>query len=44
MTQRLTVGEAAPDDWLLDKEGEPVSLAAQWAQGPVVLTFLRHFG
>jgi hypothetical protein len=44
MTQRLQIGDAAPDDWLLDKASEPVSLASTWAEGPIVLTFLRHFG
>jgi peroxiredoxin len=44
MTQHLQVGDLAPDDWLLDKLGEPVSLASTWADGPILLTFLRHFG
>jgi peroxiredoxin len=44
MTQRLTVGDVAPNDWLQDKAGEAVSLAEFWAQGPILLTFLRHFG
>jgi peroxiredoxin len=44
MTQRLQAGDPAPDDWLLDKMGEPVSLASAWAEGPILLTFLRHFG
>jgi hypothetical protein len=31
---------------VLDVQGPdgPVSLAATWADGPVLLTFLRHFG
>ena len=41
---RLNVGEAAPDYALLDDAGNPVSLSELWANGPTVLTFLRHFG
>jgi hypothetical protein len=44
MSKRLTVGDAAPNDWLLNKAGEPADLASLWANGPVLLTFLRHFG
>ncbi len=40
---RLTPGDPAP---VLDVQGPegPVSLATLWAGGPVLLTFLRHFG
>jgi len=41
---RLAVGSPAPDSLLLDADGQPASLAARWAAGPTVLTFLRHFG
>jgi hypothetical protein len=41
--RRLQPGDPAP---VLDVQGSegPVSLATAWADGPVVLTFLRHFG
>jgi peroxiredoxin len=40
----LKPGDAAPDATLLDVNGNPVSLADLWPQGPTLLTFLRHFG
>ncbi len=42
--RRLSLGEAAPAIRLMDAGGKPVSLAERWADGPTVLTFLRHFG
>jgi hypothetical protein len=41
--RRLRPGDVAP---VLDVQGldGPVSLASTWADGPVILTFLRHFG
>lgn len=41
---RLAVGDAAPDISVFDASGRSVSLAEAWSRGPVVLTFLRHFG
>ena len=41
---RLQVGEAAPDIVVTDRTGAPVALADRWAQGPTLVTFLRHFG
>jgi peroxiredoxin len=35
----LKQGDAAPDLTLPSSEGQPVSLAGEWAQGPVVLLF-----
>lgn len=36
---------AAPTDLtLLDLHGEPVPIASLWAERPLVLVFLRHFG
>lgn len=35
----LKQGDTAPDVTLPSSEGKPVSLAAEWAQGPVVLLF-----
>ena len=42
-TTRLRPGDLAPSPHVLGLDG-PVTLAATWADGPVVLTFLRHFG
>jgi hypothetical protein len=45
MTKRkLEAGDPAPEGLCLDKGGQPVSLSAFWADGPILLTFLRHFG
>jgi peroxiredoxin len=41
---RLSIGAPAPDFTLLGVDGQPVALASLWANGPTVLTFLRHFG
>jgi peroxiredoxin len=41
---RLGVGDVAPDITVLDASGQSVSLAEVWRRGPLVLTFLRHFG
>jgi hypothetical protein len=42
--RKLQPGDAAPGGVALDADGQEVSLAAYWAEGPVLLTFLRHFG
>lgn len=42
--KKLKPGDAAPTGICLDKEGQPTSLASFWQDGPVLLTFLRHFG
>jgi len=41
---RLAVGDRAPDVTVFDASGQPASLAAARRGGPIVLTFLRHFG
>lgn len=41
---QLEAGDRAPDGMALDVDGRDVSLASFWAGGPVLLTFLRHFG
>jgi hypothetical protein len=41
--RRLRPGDPAPAPEVLGRHG-PVLLATAWAEGPVVLTFLRHFG
>ena len=43
-SKKLTPGDAAPNGWALDADGREVSLASYWQDGPVLLTFLRHFG
>lgn len=40
---RLRPGDGAPILDVLGANG-PVSLGSVWAEGPVVLSFLRHFG
>jgi len=42
--KKLKPGDAAPSGVALDTDGQEVSLAAYWTDGPVLLTFLRHFG
>ncbi len=37
-------GELAPDIQVVSADGETIELSALWADKPVVLTFLRHFG
>ena len=41
---RLQVGSAAPNLVLANVQNTTSSLADLWANGPTVLTFLRHFG
>lgn len=41
---RLNVGDPAPQGACLNVDGQPVELNSLWADGPVFLTFLRHFG
>ncbi len=38
------LGDPAPDLTLPDRGGRPVRLSALWAERPVALFFLRHFG
>lgn len=40
----LAIGDAAPDAAVFDASGRSVALSETWRRGPVVLTFLRHFG
>jgi hypothetical protein len=40
----LERGDRAPNVTVLDAEGRSLDLSAFWADGPVLLTFLRHFG
>jgi len=38
------MSEVAPDVSFVGTDGTPVRLAALWAESPLVLVFLRHFG
>jgi peroxiredoxin len=40
----IAVGERAPDVTVLDANGQAITLSQAWSSGPVLLTFLRHFG
>lgn len=42
--RHLRPGDAAPNVRVLDLQGRPTWLREVWAEGPVLLTFLRHFG
>jgi peroxiredoxin len=44
LAARLHAGDLAPDAVVADAQGAPVHLASLWAEGPVLLAFLRHFG
>jgi peroxiredoxin len=41
---RLAPGDPASDVEAFDPDGNSVSLSEIWSRGPMVLTFLRHFG
>jgi peroxiredoxin len=40
----IEVGQPAPNPTFARNEGDGVTLAELWRQGPVVVAFLRHFG
>jgi hypothetical protein len=42
--RRLVVGDRAPNPEILDSDSKSFSLEALWAERPVVLSFMRHFG
>ena len=42
--KKLAPGAAAPDGICLNVDGLPVELSTFWEKGPLLLTFLRHFG
>jgi peroxiredoxin len=44
MTDRLRIGQAAPDVRVYAHDGEVVQTSELWRDGPVVTAFLRHFG
>ena len=41
---KLAPGDVAPDGVCLNVDGLPVDLSTFWEKGPLLLTFLRHFG
>ena len=42
--EALTLGDLAPDATVFTPAGATVTLASFWQTGPILLTFLRHFG
>jgi peroxiredoxin len=44
LSTRLQPGDPAPEAEVIDAQGQAVALSSLWARGPVLLTFLRHFG
>ena len=42
--ERLRPGQLAPNAVVLDVDGHPVAFESLWANGPVLLAILRHFG
>ncbi len=42
--RQLRVGDLAPDIVGLTMQGKPIHLSQVWGGGPLLLTFLRHFG
>jgi peroxiredoxin len=44
MGKRLKTGDVAPKLYVVNADGETIELSALWADKPVVLAFLRHFG
>jgi peroxiredoxin len=44
MGKRLKIGDVAPNLNVVNADGETIELSSLWADKPVVLAFLRHFG
>jgi peroxiredoxin len=44
MGNRLKTGDFAPNIQVVNADGEAIELSSLWADKPVVLSFLRHFG
>ncbi len=40
----MRASDIAPSLKVVNADGETIELAALWADKPVVLSFLRHFG
>jgi peroxiredoxin len=41
---KLKTGDSAPSIQVIHADGETIELSSLWADKPVVLSFLRHFG
>lgn len=41
---KLKIGDAAPAGAVVDVNEQSVEMGRLWADGPIFLTFLRHFG
>ena len=44
VVSRLKIGDYAPHILVEDIQSQSVDPAQYWAQGPTLITFLRHFG
>lgn len=44
IVSRLQPGNPAPEAFVLNIDGQTVPVSHAWQNGPVLLTFLRHFG
>ena len=44
MGSKLKTGDFAPHIQVVNADGETIELSSLWADKPVVLSFLRHFG
>ena len=44
MGSRLKTGDVAPNLNVVNADGDTIELSSLWADKPVVLAFLRHFG
>ncbi len=44
MSKRLRTGDIAPNLTVVNADGATIELSSLWADKPVVLSFLRHFG
>lgn len=42
--KRIKTGDTAPNIQVVNADGETIELSSLWADKPVVLAFLRHFG
>lgn len=40
----MTIVDALRDLHVLDLDGEPVQIGSLWAEKPLVLVYVRHFG
>ena len=44
MGSKLKAGDFSPDLKVVNADGDTIELSSLWADKPVVLAFLRHFG